>query len=101
MNTVDDAEVANLITTEFAAQFNLSLDDYRKLAMVCTTMELTTVLELLKAKSHTRSKYRYRMSLQVRGWLTNPQYKRKPLSQNQFDALRPTWPLRWKFPTYY
>ena len=65
-----DSRVAGLRARqqEFAARFDLTLDQYLKIVKTCNTVEAITVLELLKAHKH-RSLYRERRAIKVRLWL--------------------------------
>jgi hypothetical protein len=83
---------------KFAAQFNLSLDQYLRIMRSCTTDEAITVFEILKAKRH-HSEYRASVERRIRDWTVNG-LTAKPLTPEQFKQLRPTWPTRIKFPTY-
>jgi hypothetical protein len=83
---------------EFAARFGLSLDQYLRVMRSCTTDEAITVFEVLKAKHH-QSAYRASMESRIRSWIDTG-IAGKPLTPEQFKQLRPTWPVRWKFPTY-
>lgn len=83
----------------FASSFGLTLEQYQKLASRCTTDELVTCLELLKAKHH-RSGYRARLAQTIRTWFdgADPSHF-KPLSYWQFKNAAPKWPVHYNFPT--
>jgi hypothetical protein len=83
---------------EFARCYDLSLDQYLKIMRSCSTDEAITVFEVLKSKHH-HSGYRASMASRIRRW-TEDGLTGKPLSPEQFKHLKPTWPIRWKFPTY-
>jgi len=53
---------------EFAARFDLTLDQYLKIVKSCNSVEAITVLELLKATKF-RSAYRESCAAKVRKWL--------------------------------
>lgn len=82
--------------TEFAAHYSLTYDEYKLLAHSCTSDELITCLELLKAKKH-RSPYRARLAQAIREWLVTQNYT-KPLSHWQFKNAVPTWPVHHNIP---
>lgn len=82
--------------TAFAAQFHLSLDEYKRIVSAMTYDEVITCLELVKASKH-RSGFRSRMSAQIRLWLAGSAYL-KPLTHNQYRAMAPKWPITYNLP---
>lgn len=83
---------------EFAKRYDLSLDQYLRVMRSCTTDEAITVFEILKSKHH-QSEYRASMASRIRRWIDDG-IAGKPLTPEQFKQLKPTWPIRWRFPTY-
>lgn len=81
---------------EFAAKFRLTLEEYLKIVRTCNATEVVAILELMKTEKH-RSSFRQRMHLQVRRWLDN-NMSGHPLTDNQFKALVPKWPVSWSLP---
>lgn len=81
---------------EFAAHFRLTLEEYLKIVRTCNSTQVMILLELMKTQKH-RSSFRQRMHLQVRRWLDN-NMSGHPLSEAQFKALTPTWPVSWSLP---
>lgn len=84
--------------TAFASEFGLTLEQYQKLASRCTSDELVTCLELLKAKRH-RSGYRARLAQAIRDWFVDDSTHFKPLAPWQFKNALPKWPVHYNFPT--
>lgn len=82
---------------EFAARFNLSLDDYLRIVRSCNMQEIIIILELFKARSH-RSSARKFAHEQVKRWLLL-NLPGKPLRESQFKALTPKWPVNYELPT--
>jgi hypothetical protein len=82
---------------EFAARFNLALDDYLRIVRSCTTQEVIVILELFKARSH-RSPARKFAHEQVKRWLLL-NLPGKPLRETQFKAFAPKWPVNYELPT--
>lgn len=82
---------------DFAARFNLSLDEYQRIVRSCDTAEVIVVLELFKARSH-RSPARKFAHEQVKRWLLL-NLPGKPLRDSQFRALAPKWPVNYELPT--
>jgi hypothetical protein len=80
----------------FAAQFKLTLAEYLRIVRCCNTLQTITVLELMKSSKH-KSSYRNRMHLQIRRWLDN-NMPGPPLSESQFKACCPTWPIFYDLP---
>jgi hypothetical protein len=93
-----ELEQFQLRQTAFAARFNLSYDEYKRIMCVSTTDEAVVILELMKVKKH-RASYRSKMHQQVREWLDSNSQS-KPLTSVQYVYLAPTWPITWHFPTY-
>lgn len=92
----DSVSARDAELTTFAAQFHLTLDEYKRLVSSMTYDEVITCLELVKASKH-RSGFRSRMSAQIRTWLPGSQYL-KPLTHNQFRAMTPKWPIHYTLP---
>lgn len=93
-----DLELSARLNQEaFAATFNLSYPQYRKLVTSLTASEVIICLELLKAKRH-RSEFRASMERQVRSWLADTSGTLKPLSPKQFLAASPKWPINYTLP---
>lgn len=83
--------------TEFAAQFRISYDEYKKLVTTLQLEEIITCLELLRCKKH-RSGSRRSMEVQIRKWFTSDVYL-KPLTPYQFKLAKPKWPVKFTLPT--
>ncbi len=83
--------------TEFAAQFRISYDEYKKLVTTLSLEEITTCLELLRCKQH-RSGFRRSMEVHIREWLAGNKYL-KPLHPHQFKLAKPKWPVKFTLPT--
>lgn len=81
---------------EFAARFNLSLDEYLRIVHACTTSEVIVILELFKTRSHRSASRRYAHD-QVKRWLLL-NMQGKPLLESQFRALTPKWPITYQLP---
>lgn len=81
---------------EFAKSFDLTYDQYKKLATCLSHIELITCLELLKARRH-RSKSRQRWAAAIRTWL-DCSVTLKPLSIVEFKMAEPKWPVRYSLP---
>ena len=81
---------------DFAKGFDLTFDQYRKLATSLSYIELITCLELLKAKRH-KSKSRQRWATTIRAWLDYSDTL-KPLSIVEFRMAEPKWPIRYSLP---
>ena len=82
--------------TEFAKQFGLSLEQYKKLAGACSHIELVTCLELLRVKKH-KSGFRARCHQDIWSWI-NHGLSIKPLSHAQFKLTEPSWPTHFQIP---
>lgn len=81
---------------EFASHFSLSLDDYLYLVRKLPMTELTTVLELLKARN-SKSSYRKYMQARVRRWI-DERLPGPPLTPSEFKMLTPQHPIKWQLP---
>lgn len=81
---------------EFAAKNRITYEEYMMLVSTLTLDEVIVCLELLKVAKH-RSGYRARMETQIRSWFTDKTFL-KPLNHRQFQAMRPTWPVRYNLP---
>lgn len=82
--------------TEFAARFNLTLEEYLLIVRSCTTAEAVTVLELMKSKD-PKSAYRKRLQETIRRWLHRGLVG-KPLLPAQFKELYPKYRIDWELP---
>lgn len=82
--------------TEFAQQYSLTYEQLHKLMHDLRTPELMIVLDLLKAKKY-KSSFRQSCANLVRKWLDG-RLLGFPLTKNQLDALKPTWPIRIEIP---
>lgn len=71
----------------------VSQTDFDKLARVCDSTELVTVLELLKVKN-TKSEMRKRLKEKVETWLHTPAPIGKPLRSWEFQKALPHWPVK-------
>ncbi len=83
--------------TEFASGFNLTLEEYLKLAQVHNSTELVIVLELMKSKK-PRTGFRAFCQYKVRRWLDENKIGR-PLSDTHIKQLQPRYPLNWSLPS--
>jgi hypothetical protein len=84
---------------EFAARFNLSVDEYLRIVRACNTTEVIVILELFKVKNH-RSPNRKFAHEQVKRWLVL-NLPGKPLRDSQFKSLIPKWPVTYELPKAY
>jgi hypothetical protein len=82
--------------TEFAKQFNITYDQYQKLATTLSYEELVCCLELLHFKH--RNTFRHAMLLKVQKWLQGLSPASKPLSPREFASCKPTWPIKYELP---
>lgn len=81
---------------DFAARFNLTLQEYHHLVHSCNMDEVVIVLELMKAKN-PKSSYRKFMQERVRRWLTEER-PGKPLTPSEMKMLTPSYAIRWSLP---
>lgn len=81
---------------EFAALNRITYEEYTMLVSTLNLDEVIICLELLKVAKH-RSGYRARMEAQIRKWFTDKTFM-KPLTYKQFQAMRPTWPIKYNLP---
>jgi len=83
---------------EFAARFNLDLDQYLKVVRACNSVEALTVLELLRTTKF-RSVYREKCAAKIRSWIEDTRPIGKPLNPREFTRCIPTWRLPYSLPT--
>jgi hypothetical protein len=83
--------------TEFARQFNLTLEQYLKIVRSCTTPEVIILLELMKAKNPKHAFRRY-CQQKVRRWLDVPNIIGRPLADHELKSLIPKYPITWSLP---
>lgn len=81
----------------FAAQFRISFEEYKLLVAHCTTDEVITCLEILKATTH-KSSFRASMEQRIRDWLLTAVPTSKPMTPQQFRATAPAWPIKYRLP---
>lgn len=93
---MEQQSVLEIRQQEFASRFNLTLDEYLTIVRSCTMDQVIVVLELMRAKHHKTS-FRKHAAQQIRRWLANRMIG-TPLTQSQFQALKPTWPITWELP---
>jgi hypothetical protein len=82
----------------FAAQVDLTLEQYLKIVRACNTDEAITVLELLRVSTF-KSQSRAHCARKVREWVGNESAIGKPLNIWEFERCRPTWKIRYSLPT--
>lgn len=97
---VDELRVSALRhrQAEFAARFNLDLDQYLKIVRSCNTVEAITVLELLRT-SKFRSAYRENCAAKIRQWFDDVRPISKPLAPWEFTRCTPTWSIPYSLPS--
>lgn len=87
--------------TQFAQSLGLTEDQLKRLLSTYDATDLTTCIELLKAKSH-RSMFRASLAMQLRKWLQNESpsstLRLKPLSVKQLQEAKPSWPVHLRIP---
>jgi hypothetical protein len=97
---VDELRVSALRhrQAEFAARFNLDLDQYLRIVRACNTVEVITVLELLRSAKF-RSVYREKCAIKIRSWIEDVRPVGKPLASWEFIRCTPSWRIPYSLPT--
>lgn len=83
--------------TEFAKVYGLTFEGLHKLMGACRSDQLTTCLELLRAKTH-RSGFRDRQATKLRRWIDENSVASLPFSTKEWEYLTPSWPVHINIP---
>ncbi len=82
---------------EFAKAYGLTYEQLHRLMSNCRSDQLTTCLELLRARTH-RSGYRDRSAVKLRRWVESDAPVSIPFSTKDWEYLAPKWPVNINIP---